>query len=636
MEQMNMEQMNMERMPIGKAQLREAMRTLRRYKAGKANLEARIVENDRWWRLRHFETMDRQEFGEAYPSAWLFNSIMGKHAAAMEAYPQPNILPREQDDEQEAELLSSVVPVIMEANDYKETYSVCQWRKMQSGTSITGVFWDSGKLGGLGDVSILPVNILNLFWEPGVRDIQLSRNLFHVELADVDALRSAWPDKRIPESGDALALARYFTEDNVPAQGKRLVVDWYYKKKNGMKTELHLCKFVGDTLLYSSENEGHPWYNDGLYPFVLDVLFPMEGSPAGFGFIDTGKYAQKQIDMINQAIITNALMNCRPRYFQQGDSGINEQEFCDWSRQVVHVEGTLSDVGLRPIQSGGLDSVYVSVLQSKIQELKETTSNQDVQTGRTAGGVTAASAIMALQESAGMPSKDATRGSYRAYEEIVRMVIERIRQFYDMPRMFRIRGEGGKMRFLSFDNRALQVVSQGVGLDGADMGMRLPEFDIEVVAQAETPYTKLSNNTLILDLLQRGLFNPQNADVAGVVLDMLDMPRKDKLMARLGQMQTAREKMKLYAELALALARKYEPELADGLLSKAQEDIGAGSIGAGSAGSSGFGKGSSALGGSSETGALVRESGMGKQNAARTESTKRRVQGRVRHAFAPG
>ena len=32
--------------PIGREQIRAAMETLRRYKAGKANLERRIIENE--------------------------------------------------------------------------------------------------------------------------------------------------------------------------------------------------------------------------------------------------------------------------------------------------------------------------------------------------------------------------------------------------------------------------------------------------------------------------------------------------------------------------------------------------------------------------------------------------------------
>lgn len=555
--------------PIGPDEIAEAWRTLREYKAGKAQLEARVKADNEWWRMRHFDLMDRRDFGEQYPSAWLFNSIMGKHAAMMENYPEPNILPREQSDEQEAQTLSSILPPILEMNDFKETYSRVMWHKMQHGTGIYGVFWDAKKHNGLGDVSILPMNVLNLFWEPGVRDIQLSRNFFSVEKVHEDVLRERYPGIDLGLNGDGIGLTEYRLEDTPNETGMHIVVDWYYKRMRDGAVQLHLCKFVGTTLLYSSENEGRAWYDDGNYPFVMDVMFPMEGSPAGFGFIDTGKYAQEQIDLLNQAIITNALMGARPRYFSRADGTINEAEFADWSKQLVHVEGSLDEMSVRPIEHKGLDGNYMEVLQSKISELKETTSNQDVQTG--ASGAMAASAIQALQEQAGMPMKDATRGTYRAYEEIIRMVIERIRQFYTLPRMFRITGDYGAAEFLPYDNSGLQTQAL-IGAGGLEE-YRLPEFDIEVIAQNEAEYTKLRNNEEIINLFNLGFFSPQNVDVSLMVLDVLDLPRKDKIIRHLQKMRTVNDKMAQYAQMALALAQKYEPQMAAGLMQAVQMDM---------------------------------------------------------------
>lgn len=554
-------------MPIGPDEIAQAIQTLREYKAGKAQLEARVKEDDRWWRMRHFELMDREKFGMQYPSAWLFNSIMGKHAAMMENYPEPNILPREEGDEQEAQTLTSIVPVVLEMNDYKETYSQTMWRKMQHGNGCTGVFWEQSKLNGLGDINIVPVNIMNVFWEPGVRDIQMGRNFFNVEKVHIDVLRSRYPGMDFGVEGDALSLTEYLSEDKENERDKRYVVDWYYKKTINGVTELHLCKFTGNTLLYSSENEGHPWYDDGKYPFVLDILFPMEGSPAGFGFIDTGKYAQEQIDLLNQSIITNALMGSRPRYFSRKDGGINEDEFADWSKMIVHVDGTLDDMAIRPIDHKGLDGNYIDVLNNKITELKETTSNMDVQTG--ASGAMAASAIQSLQEQAGMPMKDATRGTYRAFEEIVHMVIERIRQFYDMPRMFRIIGDYGNAEFHAYDNAGLKPQPTLISPEGVQE-YRLPEFDIEVVAQAENQYTKLKHNEEIINLFNMGFFNPQNVDVSLMVLDVLDMPRKDKIMKHLEEFGTMQDQLQQYQMIALQLANKYEPQLAQGLMQQMQ------------------------------------------------------------------
>ena len=103
---------------IGQQELSEAMEALQKYKGGKANYESRIKSNEKWWRLRHWDELrSKQPHAGESPepaSAWLFNSILNKHADAMDNYPEPVCLPREPSDEESAKTLSAILPVIME------------------------------------------------------------------------------------------------------------------------------------------------------------------------------------------------------------------------------------------------------------------------------------------------------------------------------------------------------------------------------------------------------------------------------------------------------------------------------------------------------------------------------------------
>ena len=93
---------------------------------------------------------------------------------------------------------------------------------------------------------------------------------------------------------------------------------------------------------------------------------------------------------------------------------------------------------LQQIRIGTFDQGLLTLKKLKIDELKETTGNRDISTGGTTSGVTAASAIAAMQEAGSKLSRDNSKAAYRAYRKIINMVIERIRQFYDLPRCFRI------------------------------------------------------------------------------------------------------------------------------------------------------------------------------------------------------
>ena len=523
---------------IGVEQIREANNTLQKYKQGKANLEQRIIDNEQWYKLRHWECMRDKKQQVQPTSAWLFNSLANKHADAMDNFPSPNILPREEGDKGEAEMLSSIIPVILEQNDFEETYDNVQDYRLKSGTGVYGIFWDNEKMNGLGDISILKADLINLFWEPGITDIQRSRHLFHVELADNDLLEQEYPQLRGKLSSSSIDLSKYVYDDTVDTSTKSAVVDWYYKKRQNGRNVLHYCKYVNDVVLFATENDPEMaergWYDHGQYPFVFDPLFSMEGTPCGFGYIDVGKDTQAYIDRANQAIMQNMLANAKPRHFIRSDGSVNEAEYADTTKDFIHVDGSLGQDSILPVQGKPLNNVYIQVLHDKIDELKETTGNRDISTGGTTSGVTAASAIAAMQEAGSKLSRDHNKASYRAFRKVVLMVIELIRQFYDLPRCFRIMGENGTARFVEYSNANLQPQMQGIEM-GVDMGYRLPLFDVEITAQKASPYSKMSQNELALQFFGAGFFNPQMSDQALACLEMMDFDRKQGIMQRIAQ-----------------------------------------------------------------------------------------------------
>ena len=549
--------LNHEAPPIRRDEIRTALDTLRRYKAGKANLERRIIENEEFWKLRHWDHIPEQgTTGLKTKSAWLVNVLLSKHADAMDAYPEPACLPRAADDEAEARLLSKVIPVILAQNDFAGVWSDNWWKKLKAGVAIYGVFWDREKNGGLGDVSVTRVDPLNLFWEPGITDLQRSRNLFHVELADNDELIERYPILKDKLRSGGGPFSRYLYDDTVDTSNKSPVVDWYYKKRDGRRTVLHYVKFVGETVIFSTENDlayAGGLYSHGLYPFFADVLFPEEGTPAGFGYVDLCKDAQRQIDLMNNAIVANCVAAATPRWLKRGEDGINEDEYADWTKPFVHVQGSLEENALRPITVPPLSTNALRVLASKIDEIKETSGNRDVNNGGVGGGVTAASAIAAMQEQSGKLSRDQIQNSYRCFRQVVGCVISLIRQFYDTPRRLRILGPGGETEYLRFDNSML--------------GASEPtELDIEVTAQKQSSYNKLSYNELALQFFQMGFFRPEMADQALAALEMMDFKGKEAMRSRIAENGSLRERLARSEAQLAGLKALLDPHLRpDGL-----------------------------------------------------------------------
>lgn len=535
--------------PIGSEEVREARFTLNQYRQGKANLDSRIIENEQWYKLRHWEQIRNKSYQEAGKtsapvnmdpepaSAWLFNSIANKHADAMDNYPEPVVLPREQSDEQDAKLLSDILPVVMEQNDFERTYNDMWWYKLKTGTGVLSAVWDNSK-SPTGDIDIRFVDLLNLFWEPGVTNIQNSRNLFHVELVDTDLLIEAYPQLKNKTLTDDIDVAKYLYDDTVDTTKKAAVVDWYYKRTNGTKTVLHYCKFVSDVVLYASENDpeysSRGFYDHGKYPFVFDPLFIEAGTPAGFGYIDVCKDPQLYIDKLDSVILKHAVMGARPRFFVRGDGAINEEEYADWRKDFIHYYGSGDPRdSVIPLEIPALSGTYVDVRTMKIDELKETSGNRDFSQGSTTSGVTAASAIAALQEAGSKLSRDMIKASYRAYRELCYLVIELMRQFYTETRYFRIVGARGEMEFVQFSG--LQIAAKPIPSIAGDPGYRVPIFDVTVKAQKNSPFSTAAQNERAKELYGLGFFRPDLADQALAALDMMQFEGIEQVRDRIAQ-----------------------------------------------------------------------------------------------------
>ncbi len=619
---------------IDKKALEKAVETLKDYKAGKANLENRIVEEERWFKLRHWEVIRSKAAAEAAQdpretrpeptSAWMFNSLANKHADVMDNYPEPNVLPREKKDEADADTLSSILPVVFERNEYEQTYDRAAWYKLKHGVVAKGVFWNNELENGLGDIDIRFIDILNIFWEPGITDLQDSRNLFVVSLRDNDLLEQEYPELKGKLGGQIIDVKEYVYDDNVDTSEKSVVVDWYYKKRAGKgRTILHYCKFVGDMVLFSSEDNpafAAGFYEHGRYPIEFDVLFPEEGTPTGFGYIAIMKSPQLYIDKLSQVMLENSMMSAKPRFMAKKSAGINEDEFLDWSKPLVHYDGDPDNI--RPLQVQQVGSNVVNVLQMKIDELKETSSNRDVSQGSSSGGVTAAAAIAALQEAGNKTSRDMIASSYRSFTQECYLAIELIRQFYDEERSFRITGDDGKYQFVSYSNAGLQGEELPPAYPGQELengyrpAVRVPVFDVVVKPQKRSAYSKLSQNELAKEMFQMGFFNPQLAEQVMGALEIMEFDGKEKVKERIQQGQTLLNMMQQMQQQMQKMGLVIYGLTGKDVLGMEQGQAGAGNMPAMGAPSAG---GGDTLGGAQKDAQMANMTAYGERLAARAK-----------------
>lgn len=534
-----------------------ALDDLDKYIQGKYSIDAKATDNQEWWRLRHMDfSPDAEDEDKRTNSAWAVNSIFNKHADIMDSFPKPNILPREADDEPEADILSSIMPAVLEQNDYELRYRDMAWDFCIDGAAITGVFWNNNKNDGLGDIEIANIDVHNLFWQPGINDLQKSAKVYHVSLEDVDSVRAKFPklsDSIGPQNTGK--ITEYLHDDNIDTSHCVEVINMYYKRHvvfetpTGVQDEdgneltvpsprtlLHLAIIVGGELAFCSEFEpGYEegFYHHGEYPFVIRRGFPIKDTPWGFGYLDIMKAPQMYIDSMDKDIIAIADMKARPRALVKKNANINEDDFADWNKRILEVgTGDLTE-SFRWMETPDVPSGIMEHRANKIDELKETSGNRDFSQGSTQSGVTAASAIAALQEAGSKLSRDMNKELYRGAREEYYLVIELMRQFYSEPRAFRITGDLGDYRFIQYSNAG--IVDKDLMLPDGTIRHRRPVFDILVSAEKQSPFNRAAQNELVKELYGMGLFDPNNDVMALACLDAMDFEGKDKIRQTIQQ-----------------------------------------------------------------------------------------------------
>lgn len=536
--------------PIGKDQITKALQTLRRYMSSKKAYDTRYKANFDTYNLMYTENADRETFqdddgrnhyklvDENKIGAQTLNVVLNKHADEMDNMPEPFLLPRAADDEDAANTLNSVIPCILDRNNFDDIYSKEKTDKIVGGAGVYSVTWDSDRMGGLGDVLIDREDILRLFWAPHIENIQDSPHLFYVEEFEIETAKELFP-MLVDVSADTMGLEEYKTYDSESKNfDKAVVIDWYYKK-NGI---LHLCKFCGEQILFASENEpeNYPngYYEHGLYPFVVEPCIRLKDTPVGFSYVDICRTPQRQLDGFKVDLLTNVKVNSRPRDFVNRSKLVNPNDLNDLSKEHIEVQGDPQGV-VMPRQVNSIASGSLTLYSELKDEMKETTGCNDASNGH-APGVTSGSAIAALQEAGGKISRDGCKTSYSAYKQVIEMVLELIRQFYTQPRIFRITGEDNSNEYIAFDNKQItkknivEYDDEGNPLNFTDekgeVLTRVPVFDIVIKAQKASPFATAANNEMMMTLYKMGAFAAENADAALIMLEGMSFEGKDKIV----------------------------------------------------------------------------------------------------------
>lgn len=451
-------------------------------------------------------------------------------ADLMDELPEAVILPDAAGDAPmvTAKVLTKVVEQELDACDWEGEYVKGVQDFLQDGWCVFEAGHDPLENNGLGGAFIHHVMNKNFMADPQTPNLQDGRACFVLDVKPWDWFKQHYPDIYPFMTGDeGLIEADRIESTTEPERAKslRLIEIWLKEFDASSKTTaVHFVRVAGHQVIEDSKlTYEHGYYEHGMFPFRICTLYPQKGSALGLGICDLFKDTQRYADKLNAILLENALRARTPRLFIQ-EGLVDIEDVRDFSREAIEVQGNL-EAAVKWMDTQPLPSYLMNFAQMMQQSIKNEAGSNDQSRGQTAGGVTAASAITALQDMSTKRSRMEARELQRGFKECVRMMIEIMREKDIVPREVVIT-VAGQPQILPFDARSLYR--------GDGKGRKVPiEALITIKTSRQTRFSRMAHNELVLQFIN--MFQ-QTADPL-IMMEALEMDDKEQILDQIRKAQ---------------------------------------------------------------------------------------------------
>ena len=502
---------------------------------------ARQDHNETLYRGEHWENVRQDDPAAPTPMTPMLQSIIENvQADLMDGFPQAVVRPESPEDNDVADVVGALIAQNHDAQNFRAEYRHMVHDLLTQGWCVSESGFDSHAYNNIGMGYIRHVDCRTILFDPQTEDIQDGRAVFKVQPVTIARLNEMYPQYKGEFESDVYTL--YTEKDrrvNREDRKNLLLIEYWWREydKDSEMFRVHMVKCAGHKLLEDSRRaKPEGYFASGSYPFVVTAMLRRKGSPLGLGFCDSFGPTQVYSDKLDQIILENTIMAAKGKLLVNRSSGFDVADLQDWSKEV-HEGDNLG--GVSWMQLPPLPQHILAYVQQMRQVARDESGANDFSRGNTASGVTAASAIAALQEASGKRSRMINRQLHEAYKEAVRLEIEFEREYNLFPRQVLVVRQGQQVP-MTFEAAMMSRLS--------DTGVEVPiEFFISIKVEQERRWQAVTQNELMIQLLQMGILTPQQAieqmvfDGKDAVLKSMAEEQQKQAEAMMAQAEAAQE-----------------------------------------------------------------------------------------------
>ena len=358
------------------------------------------------------------------------------------------------------------------------------------GNAVWFVQWD-GKDGEYGNISIKPVDPFNIFPDPLAESIDNSEFLVYATYRNANQIKQQFPEKASAIEGSRITMSELVAErDNNDTQDANQVLilemwcrDWVTmdetvegkKQLKYPKGRVITCLPELGILLSDKKNP----YKDGKFPFVLMKNYDIPFEFWGVGEVEQIMSPQHYVNELTNQIIDNAKNTANMQWIIDKNSGIGQGKLTNRPGLVIRKTPGSEVRRDTPPAMPSYVRDQIEILKKDIQDISGVF---DSLKGEQQGSVTAASAILALQEASQARIRLKIKLMEASLSELAQIVYSRMQQFWKLDRWVRITDVEGNPSFREIGTQVLQN-----------------DYDLKVMAGSTMPV----NRNAMLDLMIR-------------------------------------------------------------------------------------------------------------------------------------
>jgi len=346
------------------------------------------------------------------------------------------------------------------------------------------------------------------------------------------------PVYQIPPEMEGMDVEDYINEfgQEPPIAGYEEVVTGQRPKYAGFIRNIHLAndgKIVLDDVSNPSINPNlaptitQNTYLFDKYPFMKNDSNTDTSNFWAFSVIEQIEILIKEINKKVSQIAAYIDKTVRPTQIIPKGLGIESSHISNLPGQIYWPNNPMMSQYIRYLQIPPLPSDFYNYLELVLKLVDVITGIHDVTEGRKPKGISAASAIIALQEKAQTMFREKIRNLDLLLEERGRMFISHVQNWYSEERKLRVSGKTAGVTGSMFTSY------RGTDMQG--------EFTFEVVPGSTMPKSMWVRRDQSVQLYQAGAIDQK------AILEEFDYPNRDEIITRMqmGQLGVLLEKLQM-------------------------------------------------------------------------------------------